>query len=105
MSSSTRLEIAKDGVVARVREIDPGIYSIGSEDDNTIVLPGPEISGRHAILIVRENGIWVEDLSSRTGTAVGDESVHGRSPVAPGAAIRIGRFSLTLRPRPPPTPP
>jgi pilus assembly protein CpaF len=76
-------------------EIDPGIYTIGTDEANKIVLPGKEISWRHAILSFMSDGVWVEDLKSRTGTIVDGQFVHGRMSIRPGQIINIGHFAIT----------
>jgi len=63
---------------------------------------------------VREDGCWIEDLGSTSGTLVADETVTGRAFVAKGQEVRIDRFSLFVHsgdippppePAPPPPPP
>ena len=76
-------------------EIEPGIYTIGTDEANKIVLPGREISWRHAILSFMSDGVWIEDLKSRVGTIVDGQLVQGRLQVTPGQIIHIGNFSLS----------
>jgi pilus assembly protein CpaF len=89
------LEIEKEDGTKQVRELRPGIYSVGSELDNQIVLTGSGIAGRHAILCCRPGSCWVEDLTSGR-TQVGATTVHGRAQVLEGQAIGIERVVLKL---------
>lgn len=50
------------------------VLSIGSDPDNDIVLDYPTVSGHHASLFIRADGLVIEDLGSRNGTAVGARS-------------------------------
>jgi len=75
-------------------EIDPGVYTIGADEANKIVLPGKEISWRHAILSFMSDGVWLEDLNSRTGTIMDGSFVNGRTAVRPGQIINIGHFAM-----------
>jgi pilus assembly protein CpaF len=73
----------------------PGVYRIGAGPDNHIQLKRPEISGRHAQLIVTEQGIRVSDLGSSNGTFVDDHAVgEATVDVLPGSVVRIGRVEF-----------
>ena len=99
-----RLEIQREGRPPHVQEIAPGVYPIGADEENAIILPGPDVAGRHAILIVRHDGAWVEDLNSSSGTIVGGRSVSGRSEVPDGQTFLMGSYALTLHADAPPSP-
>ncbi len=77
-------------------EISPGIYTVGTDEANKIVLPGKDISWRHAILSFMSDGVWLEDLKSRTGTILNGHFVHGRARVEPGQVINIGHFAISF---------
>ncbi|MEI7436250.1 MAG: ATPase, T2SS/T4P/T4SS family, partial [bacterium] len=100
MSWYLRLHLP-DGI-ATVRELDPGIYSVGADPENRIALTGSSISGRHAILTLRTTGAWIEDLNTPEGTYLDECSIAGRVPVPPGQPVRIGPCHLTLFAAPPP---
>ena len=78
-------------------DIETGVYTIGADEANKIVLPGEDISWRHAILTFTGDGIWVEDLGSRTGTYVDNQRINGRVPVRGGQSIRVGPFTMQFR--------
>ena len=63
---------------AVVRTLDTGIYSVGLDRENRIALKGRGVSGRHAILSLRETGAWIEDLDTPEGTFLDDAAIAGR---------------------------
>ena len=69
-------------------DLDPGVYTIGSDNSNRIALPGSGIAWRHAILSLTGDGLWIEDLNSPGGTLVDGRRVRGREAVQPAAVIR-----------------
>ena len=48
-SRSMRLSIVKPDGTRRSFDVNPGLYTIGSDEGNTIVLPHPDIQWRHAV--------------------------------------------------------
>ena len=94
------LEIRQPGSPVAVAQLPPGAYLIGSGADCHIRLPRPEISTRHAQLIVRENRILVMDLGSRNGTETAAKGVlypNQPSEVPFGSEIRIGKAVLRVK--------
>ncbi len=89
------LEIGKADGSSQMRELRPGIYSIGSDLENQIVLAGPKVAGRHAILCLRPGSCWIEDLALG-GTLLSGATVRGRAAVLEGQDIRIDGFRLVL---------
>ncbi len=93
------LEIRQPGSPATAAQLPPGAYLIGSGADCHIQLPRPEISTRHAQLIVRENRLMVMDLGSRNGTLTGNsQTLYPNQPeeVAFGTEIHIGKVTLLV---------
>ncbi len=103
MSHTFTLEIRRPDRDATLFEIGPGIYTIGRDPDCHIQLNSPDIEGRHAILTLREEGAWIEDLGA--GTLLGDNPVSGREAVRDETPIRISHFTLFITaPRDPAAP-
>ncbi len=73
-----------------------GVYSVGSDSRNKLVLPDPSISYRHAVLSYSRDGMWIEDLGSETGVYVGGDRVRGRARVEEGAPVQVGTYVLRL---------
>lgn len=105
------LEIKRPDGSVQTRDMESGIYSVGSELENQIVLAGEDISGRHAILCLRPGSCWIEDLSVGRTTVAG-ERVYGRGEILDGQDVQLGRCVLRIYKRKPepvavvtPTPP
>ncbi len=84
-------------------ELANGAYLIGSGRDCHIRLDRPEISSRHAQLVIHDNRLTVMDLGSRNGTATGDGTPlypHEPNDLKPGTVLRIGKAELLIRPVP-----
>jgi hypothetical protein len=86
--------IAGDGEGANFPVL-KGRTRIGREDDNHIVLDDERVSSHHALITVREEVYWLEDLGSTNGTFVG-EDVRVMEPHAlgDGESFRIGGMTL-----------
>ncbi len=89
------LEIRKPDGTLQVTEIPSGLYSIGSEPENQIVLPGGGVSGRHLIFNLRDKVCWVEDLTFGE-TMLEGRGIHGRAEVLEGQSLRLGGYGLRL---------
>ncbi len=106
------LTIQKPDGSAKEYLLQKGIYTVGSDDECSIHLPGSGVSDRHAILTINADASWIEDLDSDSGTAIGDLPVQGRTQVQNGDAITIDAYELRLglpqaaepAPIPPPKP-
>ncbi|MEI6217818.1 MAG: ATPase, T2SS/T4P/T4SS family [bacterium] len=97
MGNMLRPEIQRPGKPPVVQDVEPDTYLVGSDEDSRIVLPGPEVSGRHAVLFLNATECWVEDLTSRTGTYVSGHRVEGRSQLLFGQELVIGPYLLVVR--------
>ncbi len=76
---------SNESIYNKVR-IGPGEHTIGSDQKNDAIWIGDHnISSGHALLIIEEDEISVQDLNSQTGTYIVDEKdseqVRGNSPV------------------------
>ena len=74
------------------------VTSVGRDLDNAVVLADPTVSGRHAVLHVREGAWWLEDLDSTNGTFVNGERLAREAPaiVRSGDVLQIGVVRLRL---------
>jgi hypothetical protein len=55
------------------------------------------VSRRHAVIVVSDEGVSVEDLQSKNGTYVDDVRVTSRVPLTDGAEIRLGTAPVCFR--------
>ncbi|MFA7160584.1 MAG: ATPase, T2SS/T4P/T4SS family [Kiritimatiellia bacterium] len=93
-----KLEIRRPDHAPDIYEIGFGVYPVGSEKGNKIIIPDKAIDGRHAILIFHRDGFWVEDLNSKSGTFINGAKVDGRAAYSPGQAVRIGSCLIIVQP-------
>jgi pilus assembly protein CpaF len=77
----------------------PGAYIIGSSADCHIQLNRPEISGRHAQIIVKDNKLTLVDLNSSNGTFVDGTRIISSElhQVAVGSTITIGNVDIIAK--------
>jgi len=81
------------------------ILTLGRASSNDVVLSDPSLSRRHARLRWERGTGLLEDLGSHNGTLLNGHRIEGRSPVAPGDEITLGRLSLRVEAEvPPPIP-
>ncbi len=66
-----------------------GELSLGREEGNTVVIAEPSVSKRHARLLSAEDGVYIEDLGSKSGTILNGSPIQ-RQKLQPGDEIRIG---------------
>lgn len=94
------VEITKADGTSHWREFEPGVYSVGADLENRIVVTGDGTVGRHAILCLRPGSCWVEDLSMGKTTVAGN-AVRGRSEILDGQDVQIGRCIVRVYRRKP----
>ncbi len=96
MTTSLKLEIRRPEKEPQFFPIELGTYTIGSDEDCHIQLNHAEVEPRHAIMTIRDNGQWIEDLCSNTGTVVDNIKVTGRTRLLPNQEIKIHHFTLII---------
>ena len=72
------------------------VLTIGRSDAADIVLDDMTVSRRHAVVGAAENGCFIEDNSSTSGTWINGERISGRRTVSPSDNIKIGGFELSV---------
>jgi len=96
MTPNLKIEIRRPSKDPEFFPIELGTYTIGSDEDCHIQLNHTEVEGRHAIMTIRENGQWIEDLCSDSGTIVDNIKVNGRTRLLPNQEIKINHFTLII---------
>lgn len=72
------------------------VTSLGRAPTNTVALPDGYASGEHALLSLRGNQWWLEDLGSRNGTLLNGVPVTEPVVASAGDVISIGRVQLKV---------
>lgn len=64
--------------------------SLGRSKDNTIVINDTFSSGHHAVINRTDKGYVIEDLGSKNGTLINNETIVDAKPLYDGDVIAIG---------------
>jgi pSer/pThr/pTyr-binding forkhead associated (FHA) protein len=75
-------------------------FVIGSSADCQMRCPNPSISPHHCEIFQQQNGYFVRDLNSVSGTFVNGEPLRDQRPLQNGDHLRVGRleFEIVLEP-------
>ena len=82
------------------RELFPlheGENIIGRDPAAAVFIDSPDISRRHARIVVHDAGVTVEDLGSKNGTFVNSERLTTPRALSTGDTITIGRIRIMIR--------
>ncbi|HEY7753276.1 MAG TPA: FHA domain-containing protein [Steroidobacteraceae bacterium] len=92
------IELLLDGKPWKVVDLacKPSRIMIGRADDCDLRLDSRYVSRHHAILVLHDGGIVIEDLRSSNGVFVNSAKVV-RSELRPGDTVAIGNFWLRVR--------
>jgi pSer/pThr/pTyr-binding forkhead associated (FHA) protein len=72
---------------------------LGRHAEADVRLDGDDFaSARHARLVPRADGLWVEDLGSTNGTFVGGKRIEGERRLRPEETLTVGQTELRLEP-------
>ena len=85
-----RLEIQVGDLGGKRFDIGASGATIGKSDENSIVLPEPTVSGKHARISVVGGRYIIEDLGSTNGTYVNGKRIQSTE-IAHGDAFKFGR--------------
>lgn len=96
MPESYQLLIQQAGKAEQRFTIPFGVYSLGQDAGNKIVLKDEAISWKHAVLSVLSHELAIEDLNSNTGTYVEGNRVRARQVFKPGERVIIGPYTLKI---------
>ena len=94
------------GTTQKMVTVDQDIFIIGRLPECNLCLPFGGISRSHARFSKGKNGLWmVEDLGSKNGTILNEQTVVSPTEISHGDVIWVGDISmvvlLTLPPQPP----
>jgi len=76
-----------------------GEHLIGRDPTAPVCVDALGVSRRHAVVVVTDEAITINDLSSKNGTFIDDVPVRSPVVLADGAEIRLGPVSLRFRRR------
>jgi pilus assembly protein CpaF len=90
------LDIVNPGQASRRFDLPDGEYFIGRGDTCQIRLRHPEISERHACLILHGNLVFIKDLGSSNGVTINGVSIQEKVPVRSDSVIGVGPCLLRV---------
>ncbi len=90
--------VLPDNVSARRLRATDGAYLIGRGDGCRIHLPYPDVSDRHARLVLAGDVATLQDLDSSNGTYVNGEPIADVVTLTPDAVIQIGGSLIRVSP-------
>ncbi len=90
------LEIHRPDKPTVVQGLTAGAYTIGSDGECHIALPGANVSARHAVMFLKKDDYWVEDIESKAGTFLDGKKMTGRFCLLAGQKLGIGKYELVL---------
>jgi len=88
-----RLALLDGEAVAREFAVKPGVSTIGRLAQSDIHLPTPDVSRRHAQLVLSEEGCFIVDLGSENGVVIGGARVQ-KHKLADGDVFVLGKQRL-----------
>lgn len=97
MPERLQLVIQQEGGAEQSFNLPFGVFTLGQDKSNKIVLKDDSVSWKHAVLSVRSDELAVEDLSSTTGTYVEGERVRARKVFKLNDRVQVGTYTLRVR--------
>lgn len=91
-----KIRIKEKGGGEQVLTFDRDTVNIGRARGNDIVLPRPNISKRHARIMVNEGEMYVVDLKSTNGTYVNGDRISAPVGVSDDDKVFMGDFMLKI---------
>jgi pSer/pThr/pTyr-binding forkhead associated (FHA) protein len=78
-----------------------GENTFGRKPENNVAIVDPYVSGRHGIIELTEDSVYVTDTGSTNGTKINDIKlgVNMRTLLGPGDVIRLGSIELRVERR------
>ena len=73
-----------------------GEHVLGRDPDLELFLDSPDVSRRHARILVAGDEATIEDLDSRNGTFISDRRLQTATRLADGDSIRLGSVRLVF---------
>lgn len=90
-----KMTISIDGVAIKDIELTKERTTLGRRPYNDIVIDNLAVSGEHAVFVVRNQQVEVEDLNSTNGTYVNGKAIRHEE-LQPGDVLEIARYRITF---------
>lgn len=101
ISAAPKVEVAPATLVGEGREVPlkKGMNVFGRKAENDVQISDPYVSGKHGIIEIAEDGVFVTDTGSTNGTMLNDAklSPNMRTAITPEDVIRLGAMEFQVR--------
>jgi pSer/pThr/pTyr-binding forkhead associated (FHA) protein len=78
--------------------VTPGLTTIGSAADNTVVLPGPDVQPHHATLVIDQRGVVLQVAGAEARTHVNARPVREMALLRIGDVVSLDSINMLLKP-------
>ena len=95
--------VGLQGQSARRFEFTQSEVIIGRAEVCDLVLASPEVSGRHAALLLQQGKVILRDLGSTNGTHINGQQLQRPMIIRPVDVVRVGPYLLQVGPSGPGT--
>lgn len=82
-----------DGKVIKESMLDKERFTIGRRISNDLHIDNLGISGKHAVIVTKDDGAYIEDLNSTNGTIVNSQKIK-KHLLVDGDLIKLGKYKL-----------
>jgi pSer/pThr/pTyr-binding forkhead associated (FHA) protein len=104
IATPPKVEVAPATLVGEGREmpLKAGANTFGRKPDNDVQIADPYVSGRHGLIEIAEDGLYVTDTGSTNGTMLNDAKLapNMRTAITPEDVIRLGSMEFQIRVNP-----
>jgi len=105
IAAAPQKEVAPAMLIGEGKEfpLRTGVNVFGRKADNDVQIPDPYISGKHGVIEVTDQGVFITDTGSSNGTMLNDAKLvpNMRTNVTPEDVIRFGSMEFQIRITPP----
>jgi len=89
-----KITVSFQGVVVQEMPLTQERTAIGRRPYNAVVMDDPTVSGEHAVLLMKDGSVILEDLGSTNGTRLNGQAVEQRQALHNGDIVEIGGYQL-----------
>ncbi|MFH1549144.1 MAG: FHA domain-containing protein, partial [Planctomycetota bacterium] len=88
--------VAKDGEKTTEYVLKDGVNLVGRDDNCDVVIDSQHISRNHISVVVKRDGVVIQDLNSRNGTFVNGLRVKNSVEVKNGDVVSLGKYRMVF---------
>jgi len=89
-----KITVSFQGVVVQEMPLTQERTAIGRRPYNAVVMDDPTVSGEHAVLLMKDGSVILEDLGSTNGTRLNGQVLDQRQALHNGDIVEIGGYHV-----------